>query len=58
VKEKLATAGEDQILQEMYAMTCRSANRYSRDFLERRIRVSIAGLADYHARLERAVPRR
>lgn len=58
VKAKLAAAGEDAVLKEMYDMTCRTARRYSRDFLERRIRVSISGLADYHARLERAAPHR
>ena len=57
VKDKLATAGEDRVLQEMYDMTCRNARRFSREFLESRIRTSIVGLADYHARMEHAAPR-
>jgi glyoxylase-like metal-dependent hydrolase (beta-lactamase superfamily II) len=52
VKEKLASAGEDGLLRELYDMSCRSAKRYPREFLENRIRVSITGLAAYHERLE------
>lgn len=58
VAEKLPTVGEYGVLKEMYDMSCRAAKRYSREFLERRIRVSITGLADYHARMERAAPKR
>ena len=58
VREKLATAGEDRVLRDLYDMTCRAAKRYPRDFLERRIRTSITGLAAYHERLEHAGPRR
>jgi len=58
VREKLASAGEDGVLRALYEMSCRSAKRYPRDFLERRIRVSITGLAAYHERLERAQPPR
>lgn len=58
VREKLASAGEDGVLRELYDMSCRASRRYPRDFLERRIRVSIAGLAAYHERLERAKPAR
>lgn len=58
VRDRLAEAGEDAVLRELYEMTCRAAKRYSKDFLERRIRVSITGLAAYHERLERAGPRR
>ncbi len=58
VQEKLATAGEDGVLQDMYDMTVRTPKRYSKEFLERRIRVSITGLADYHARMEHAAPQR
>ncbi len=54
VREKLASAGEDGILRELYEITVRAAKRYPRDFLERRIRVSISGLAAYHARMEHA----
>jgi len=54
VREKLASAGEDGVLRELYEMTVRAAKRYPRDFLERRIRVSIKGLAAYHARMEHA----
>lgn len=58
VREKLAIAGEDGVLRELYDMTCRAAKRYPKDFLERRIRVSIKGLAAYHERLEHAGPGR
>src|SRR5207249_4398468 len=58
VKERLASAGEDGVLRELYDMTCRAAKRFPRDFLERRIRVSIRGLAAYHERLEQVGPRR
>lgn len=58
VQQKLATAGEDSVLREMYDMTVRAPKRYSKEFLERRIRVSITGLADYHARMEHATPQR
>ncbi len=58
VKEKLATAGEGSVLQEMYEMTVRAPKRYSKEFLERRIRVSITGLAEYHERMEHAAPQR
>jgi glyoxylase-like metal-dependent hydrolase (beta-lactamase superfamily II) len=58
VKEKLTTVGEDGVLKELYDMSCRAAKRYSREFLERRIRVSIVGLAAYHERMERAAPQR
>ncbi|MCI4371029.1 MAG: MBL fold metallo-hydrolase [Thermoplasmata archaeon] len=54
VKERLATAGEDGVLRQLYDMSCRAAKRFPREFLERRIRVSIKGLAAYHERLERA----
>jgi len=50
----LATIGEDGVLRELYDMSCRAAKRYPRDFLERRIRVSITGLAAYHERMEHA----
>ncbi len=55
VKERLASIGEDGVLRELYDMSCRAARRYPRDFLERRIRVSITGLAAYHERMEHAV---
>jgi glyoxylase-like metal-dependent hydrolase (beta-lactamase superfamily II) len=58
VKERLAVVGEDRVLREMYDITVRAPKRYSKEFLERRIRVSIAGLADYHARMEHAAPQR
>jgi glyoxylase-like metal-dependent hydrolase (beta-lactamase superfamily II) len=54
VREKLASAGEDEVLRLLYDQTVRAAKRYPRDFLERRIRVSITGLAAYHARMEHA----
>jgi glyoxylase-like metal-dependent hydrolase (beta-lactamase superfamily II) len=58
VREKLASAGEDAVLRDLYEMTCRAAKRYPREFLERRIQTSITGLAAYHERLERAGPGR
>jgi glyoxylase-like metal-dependent hydrolase (beta-lactamase superfamily II) len=58
VKERLAAAGEDGVLRELYDMSCRAAKRFPRDFLERRIRVSIRGLAAYHERLEHVGPGR
>ncbi len=58
VKDKLATAGEEGVLKEMYEMTVRAPRRYTKEFLERRIRTSILGLADYHARMEHAAPQR
>lgn len=58
VKERLANAGEEGVLRELYDMSCRTARRYPRDFLEQRIRVSITGLAAYHERLEHGIPRR
>src|SRR5437016_8758890 len=58
VKERLASAGEDGVLRELYDMSCRAAKRFARAFLERRIRVSIRGLAAYHERLEHVGPRR
>ncbi|HLE54366.1 MAG TPA: MBL fold metallo-hydrolase [Thermoplasmata archaeon] len=58
VREKLPAIGEDGVLKELYEMSCRAAKRYSREFLERRIRVSITGLAAYHERMEHAAPQR
>jgi glyoxylase-like metal-dependent hydrolase (beta-lactamase superfamily II) len=58
VREKLASVGEDAVLRELYDMSCRAAKWYPREFLERRIQVSITGLAAYHERLERAEPPR
>ncbi len=58
VKDKLAAEGEDAVLRAMYDMTVRAPKRYSKEFLERRIRVSITGIADYHARMEHAAPQR
>jgi len=58
VEERLASAGEDDVLRQLYDMSCRGAKRFPRDFLERRIRVSIRGLAAYHERMEHAGPGR
>jgi len=58
VKERLASVGEDVVLRELYEMSCRAAKRFPRDFLERRIRVSIRGIAAYHGRMEHAGPGR
>jgi hypothetical protein len=58
VEERLASAGEEGVLRQLYDMSCRAAKRFPRDFLERRIRVSIKGLAAYHERMEHAGPGR
>jgi glyoxylase-like metal-dependent hydrolase (beta-lactamase superfamily II) len=58
VREKLAAAGEEGVLRDLYEMSCRGAKRYPRAFLEARIRVSITGLATYHERMEHAGPGR
>ncbi|HKZ98840.1 MAG TPA: MBL fold metallo-hydrolase [Thermoplasmata archaeon] len=58
VREKVASIGEEGVLRELYDMTCLPAKRYPREFLERRIRVSITGLAAYHERVEHAAPSR
>src|SRR5256714_14995659 len=52
VKERLTSAGEDGVLRELYDMSCRAAKRFPRDFLERRGRVAIRGLASFHERWE------
>jgi len=54
VRDKLSSIGEEGVLRELYNMSCRAAKHYPRDFLERRIRVSITGLAAYHERMEHA----
>src|SRR5207245_841438 len=54
VRNKLTSIGEEGVLRELYDMSCRAAKRYPREFLERRIRVSITGLAAYHERMEHA----
>ncbi len=58
VRENLAGVGEEGVLKTLYDMSCRAAKRYPREFLERRIRVSITGLAAYHERMEHAAPQR
>ena len=56
VRDRLPLVGEEGVLGELFDMSCRAAKKYPRDFLERRIRTSIRGLADYHRRMERAAP--
>ena len=58
IRERLTDLGEDGVLKTLYDMSCRAAKRYPREFLERRIRVSITGLASYHERMEHAAPQR
>ena len=58
VRERLAELGEDGVVKALYDMSCRAAKRYPREFLERRIRVSVTGLAAYHERMEHAAPQR
>jgi len=36
VKARLSASGEDEVLRELYDMSCRGAKRFPRDFLERR----------------------
>src|SRR5436853_6442670 len=43
VKERLASAGEDGVLRELYDMSCRAAYRVPRDALERGNRASVGG---------------
>lgn len=57
VRDRLPLVGESGVTRELYEMSCQAATRYPRDFLERRIRVSVNGLADYHRRMEHAAPR-
>jgi len=55
VPRQAGDAHADSPLQEIPRVSlCRAAKRYPRDFLERRIRVSITGLATYHERMEHA----
>ena len=56
VKESLGSKGPEGVLRHLYDMSCRAAKRYPREFLERRIRTSITGLAAYHERMEHAAP--
>ncbi len=56
VKESLGSKGPEGVLRQLYDMSCRAAKRYPREFLERRIRTSITGLAAYHERMEHAAP--
>ena len=41
VHDRLPVVGEEGVLRELFDISCRAAKRYSRDFLERRIRTSI-----------------
>ena len=54
VGRKLKELGQDAVVEELYAMSCREARRTDPEFLRRRIRNSVNGLAVYHERMERA----
>ena len=54
VARKLAAMGEDALVEELYAMSCGAPQHTDPDFLRRRIRNSVSGLAAYHGRMERA----
>jgi len=54
VRRKLKARGEDELVEELFGLSCSAARRYPHDFLRRRIRNSVDGLAVYHGRMERA----
>ena len=54
VRRFLADRGEDVTTEELFKLSCAGARRYPHDFLRRRIRNSVHGLAVYHERMERA----
>ncbi len=54
VRRFLADRGEDATTDELFRLSCAGARRYPHDFLRRRIRNSVHGLAVYHERMERA----
>ncbi len=54
VARNLKALGEDAVVEELYAMSCRDARHTDPAFLRRRIRNSVNGLAVYHERMERA----
>jgi len=54
VRRTLKNLGEDRIVDELFRQSCAAAKQYPHDFLRRRIRNSVHGLAVYHERLERA----
>lgn len=58
VRDRLPELGEDGATRALYDTHCRGARTYPREFLERRIRQSVNGLAVYHERLERATEKR
>jgi len=54
VHRSLEGLGEDGVVEELFRLSCAGAKRYPHEFLRRRIRNSVHGLATYHERLERA----
>ncbi len=54
VLRKLKARGEEELVDELFALSCSAARRYPHDFLRRRIRNSVHGLAVYHERMEHA----
>ena len=54
VRRSLEGLGEDGVVEELFRLSCAGAKRYPHEFLRRRIRNSVHGLATYHERLERA----
>ncbi len=54
VRRYLKERGEDSTTEELFKLHCSGAKRYPHDFLRRRIRNSVHGLAVYHERMERA----
>ena len=54
VRRTLADRGEDGVTEELFRLSCAGAKGYPHDFLRRRIRNSVHGLAVYHERMEHA----
>ena len=54
VRRYLKDRGEDGVTEELFRLTCAGAKTYPHDFLRRRIRNSVHGLAAYHERMEHA----
>ncbi len=54
VRRYLGERGEDGVTDELFRLSCAGSKAYPHDFLRRRIRNSVHGLAVYHERLEHA----
>ena len=54
VRRYLGERGESGVTEELFRLSCAGAKAYPHDFLRRRIRNSVHGLAAYHERMEHA----